>query len=1663
MKKFTKIFVAVLALAIVIGAVAMVAGAADVKDISLDVTEAMGENGSGKVVLTEDSSVALINVLSDLEIDLNGYTLYCDKEYAFNVCQEGVTLNITGEGAIKVDGAIAVSKLMYPVTVNIVGAIYENGVRVPSAPIMIEHTGKSNVSIVSTLMGNWNFENLDIVSTSREKVSFRAFFENNTGASGANFSFNSVKFNATAKNIHTENPGQFFASIAGLGTITIKNSGISTNQSGIWCGNATAVSATDTIISIEDSVFTAVPTYSTKTNYGIYGMFDTTDSKNISQGTVKITNSLFESSGRVFEFGMKCNEKVCIEVVNSIVKNPGQNGSADEELIARGVNMTVDATSCVGATDPVLSDRAVITGAVGTRTNIDPSLPVAILMPDGNSHYEAEGVTKSEAYTWVFDPVGNPDFPYVIAEVGAFNDGDVNYYWGFDNIESHRTKENEIGLLNNDGTNVAYKISSPYYSGTGMHFASKRGSLSEGTGDNNGYLRYWVNPLSTNPTATTRTFAQEASSSGTDPFFVIGTPQYPNAATFATGENRNRVVVVDFDFGTDSEYGYPELSIKSMSRTVNGANAQTGKGLTIHNDGTVENSLSDAKPVNLNPVGMWNHFTAVFYTDPVNAMGIMYLYINGEYVGYTDAYKWATNPENPEDITCIAGVRIDPMKSATHVVNSAFCIDNVVGRGYYEYQAEGERDAQDGETTGVYKPEEYLNITSPKQYMNSPFEIAGVSYEGEINELMAIATANNTCLNIKEDVIVETLITTNGAVMANGNTINYAPDSYGVDVKLKDGELYKYTFNEAYNSFALDYYWYTLGSDLNGVKDINNYIKTTVKVGQIPGYDFINPADADYENGLICSQNGWTTTLGGSAQELSFLSMSYVKNAMEDGGKVFMYPTYAGDTKMTAYIKTAEGPIKAFTNNADTLKGYIGLQDGQTLVLLDDLHITGNDVRWNRFSFEADIEAALGRPRDNNYSEQDLENMKAVAAEIGIDLNGYTVTLTEGGNFVGVDKNVIVNVYSSRPGARVYSRYEKNGKVAGLPLFVIVNGTEEKAEESFNTYNAYINVGTYGDIPGSNLLLEGGVLFEGKEGDNSTGMNVDGVTAIRAFSDSAAAVMTRFFDGAMYFTNTTIIGLTGDNLIDMKGYYGTAYDQGNPSTGRHGKYVNYYFNPYVSFDNCVLINQGTDDGKNHNLVGNNGDDKDYVNLSFKNTITNSRLNPSNYNKRTYIGPGVCTFKMDTAGYTIQSGVTIKQDYYGYITMEGADENGILKVRNPVISGGKVNDENYIYLVNTGVDPTGLVPAGAKVIKLPVITFASRTADDYVKVTYNNLLGEKMKEVTYVKGSRPNLSAINPPALTFNAIKLVPNGVWENYTDVLTEDVVMTPQYDIVSNITGINTSISLYSDLYVNLYVPAAYGDYITSIANGENVLATENVSLDGKDYIKVTVSVDADSLSDDIVFAISVVDGEYNTVLDVKVNMAEYASSILSGSYPEADKKLVYYMVAYAFEADKYFDKRTDKVLEAIVNEYKSVYAPEETVRNYNVLDTAAFAKAFEHVTINVDSSPYYVFKLKAGFVGTVTVTYGDNVKEYNCTAATNYIVVDALEVADFADSFTVSVNGTVNGTDASITSCDYNLDTFIQYHIDNSELNYKSIACMSLVEALYDFAQVAKEYSAQ
>ena len=181
-----------------------------------------------------------------------------------------------------------------------------------------------------------------------------------------------------------------------------------------------------------------------------------------------------------------------------------------------------------------------------------------------------------------------------------------------------------------------------------------------------------------------------------------------------------------------------------------------------------------------------------------------------------------------------------------------------------------------------------------------------------------------------------------------------------------------------------------------------------------------------------------------------------------------------------------------------------------------------------------------------------------------------------------------------------------------------------------------------------------------------------------------------------------------------------------------------------------------------------------------------------------------------------------------------------------------------------------------------------------------------------------------------------------------------------------------------------------------------------------------------------------------------------------------MYYMLTYANEAYKYFGNTAEnnETLAALLANYESAkgeYVADETYAG--AVEDTGLAGVFANATVDLGSAPKFVFTLKDGFAGTVTITYGhySNTVTYTVTAEdSRTITLTGMKAYNFSTDIIVNAEGTIGGETVKVENGMYNLDTFVKYHADNAATNEDSAKCLALLKAFYDYVTVANAYKA-
>ena len=1659
MKKLTKILTLLLAVALVCTGLALAVsasnGESETASYVVNGEAATGTLAEALAAADENTTVTLMGdctleetftVTKSLTVNLNGKKLVA-KTDAFVIGANDITFQIIGTGSMSLAGKLASAGADYSgFTVNVEGTEMTDG-------IDITHT---NSNIVSTYNGDWYFTNLDIVSTSNLAKGDAYFLNVRDPEVMANWKFKLVSFDSTSV-AYKNSCGNFVVNIAGGTNLNIYSSAFRTQNSGINAGHALNGGPVWGDINVSNSLISCVSRAVFKKdhrNYVLLGNdYKFTTGFDAQQdgfnGVMNIDNSTVECNSRIFSCGKV--DAATINMSDSTMRLVGIYGQDTAYAITRGDEVTLNLVgecAYVG----VAKSSSLSNPPVGTRSNLPKYLSN---LPSGT--------------VVAYDPYGNVEAPYVV--VNADDNMSPDYYmdYGFDTYDFTKnysadthTGNRDIRINNADPKPVTFEVGDTYWGPDktkGMQWDNKLGTITHVLSEESSYVKYWIPADPNNPNATTRKLA---ASDNTDTYFVMGLGSNGHSIhngthlTALSGENRKAVVVAEFEFATEADgVGYPYFAVVPQVRTNTDGGAVRSKAFAVTNAGNIVDSanLQDAPEVlpTLNAKGEWNRMSMVCYSDPANSKYLVYIYLNGEYMGWVPLVE----DTKTADYFYFQGIRLS-FANNSQKVNSNLFIDNVSLRAYTDYQFEGEMDSTYNEETGaynmdgVYFPENYIIGTPAQRSITPNVTVGGVPF-ADVNDALAYATSIGAVVDINSNTTLN--VTENGVINTNGYDVKLTSNSYGY---VTDGNYY--TFNENYQYTA---YFYT--GDLEKLNDgtytDEDFEKVVVKVGDYlnKGIVYTGDVNKNFTDMTVSgSQSGWVIDPTTTASVLpKFVTVEDLALA-DDNNVIYYYPSFAS-VSMSYYVKNAEGTVYAGDiSNEQALIDFQALKNGDTFVLLGDVNISKADT----------------------YFANTTDTTEQV---INIDLNGNTLSLSENGALVRVGSYTTLNVYSSKPGAMVNCVTFTGGKLYGNYAFVIDDPAVtamSALELADNVKSAKINVGTIEALgtDGSNMVIVAETALQGKIGDDDCRIVCDGVDiyAPTDLNSNTAVIDARLFNGEVYVKNALIVSFIKANVFNLTGFYEgnkPAKDaEGNEIelSNRQSGFENGIVTSYMEVENCIVVNKvsGMGDNNNDNIVGNNGDGSNaHKNLKLKNVVTAGRLNPSNGN-RTMVEGLVVAEKYDLSSNNNPYGenTVLLSKYNAPMTFDALDlgietVDGVLTVAICYYDAAEDRMVNYI---EYKLSNNGVAASGSNAYMLPVLAKGTSYESELVTVSWVDFAGEVIASESYIKGGKFNAKTnLTVEDVAGNVMSITWDGTFSAAPAYVTENITLIPGGIVSTNVTGIKANLSLYSDFNVNLYIPAAYMENIT--IEGYTLV---DVTIGDVDYKMITVTQACNETTDSIVVTLNITETingeEYTDTKVINYSVAAYANTVLSSETLESeDKVLAYYMVAYANAATAYVDGEANETLSAILENYSDYAAYEDEDGYADAVDVTNLSAVFSAVTVTLDPNPAYVLTVKDGFVGTVVVKYGNNERTYTIGANTKReIVIEGMKIYDFAEMLTITADGTVNGEAAVVTDGAYSLDTFAKYHSENAETDETSAAAMPLINALIDYANVAYVY---
>ena len=1638
MKKVTKVLLLLLSLSLVFtGLIVAVSASEDtvvpegatyvdengIQQITDDLAVALLEAGDGTTVTLIGDSVIdeTFTVTKNLTLDISDYSLTSELNSAFKVNSE-VNFKITGEGTVNVAGMLVenTTSKLENLSISVEGR---------NTGIKINHTGVMNGTLFYMSSGEWDYTNLDVTLNVGNTSGFRVNYgcEVSIFMTGVEVSsFGHTNMNATvvylSKNSYFElNYCSFdshggcvnFEAGAGLGSA---EPFIVVNGSNLKSSRSTSANKLHEI--------------------GVFGSYTKFD------GVIEVNDSYVEGSHRILLVNDNGTGKFIFN--NSILYHNGVVAQAfgrSPNLEIREGSVLVSATYLTTLNSHDIGDdgnpsRIVLYPGARIDASVFASITALNLVKsesvtdaDGNvidviNHYELTNKAEAVIRFPVFDGEGN-----VVDYVKPSESDDYTFL----HDASSNAEAPYVVVPITEDTESIYKLNS---NGC-FNGPIKADTLTEGfdngllyeAPDNTNHFTHYNNGSNNGGKATIGylegnhfwKFTSSGTVSSAAPCFMFGLAHGKGIC-----ETDYNVLVYEFDIATDAlEFAEATLTVHARG-DANGNSDFGGSSIRLTSDGTVKDASGN--PIIQLSSGEWHHVTVV--VDTTVEKGMAYYYVDGMFIQGNNAYK--------QNGAYLFGPRVNIDKDGiTRGAGNTILMDNVTVRAFGSKD-----DLAEGESfeTLTDKGLSYL-VNGGKTINNYPvysFVNIGGNKFTDIEDAILTGAEIGLAPTLNGDVLIPQTIRVNGLLYTGGYTIKLSDDSYLANVKNdRFGNSVSYEFAENLKNLTIDYKWF-IGdiSDPRDIEDEDKYIKVTYKVSDVPAIkespEYKKYTNIGQNSISVYSHIGWSTNpYSDTAIPIVPITLS---QAVNNAGKVVtLYPVfgYVDYKDYTYAVLDSEGNFDHAGKNAvlygSQMRENMQLDYGETLVILSDV------VR-----FAASFTTLKTNDCEKVYN---------------IDLNGHRILVdprdADGGYAKKIDgmfrpsEGETFNIYSSREGATVDMYGYKDIKVQ-------INDTNKETTDDWsNDYNiscgalvvitknnSTVNIGdcTVNGVTykGSNLTVNtDNVVRVENQADDTSSVNIGGVNIVRKTNHYEAMFLAGRASSKINVKNSTIVLAAGGYLV------------GNLQE------ADAYLSK-ISFEGCTVITleNGAD------LISRNKNDNTII---FKNFVTNGTLNKAEGNAVAYAGTVAYKNELKTPlGYTVAKYNTPMESLGAY---EGETVTFTYLVSNGERKGPIIEKPVVVSLFGSY---TG---EGTEISKSNcIVTKASQT----VNVTFAGLGTNDAITETYAVGAEVLAPEIE--SYSYEYVTLVHNGKFDTeLPDYIEDDMIFTPAYDVIANISGVKISMSLSENLGINVYIPAEYADMMIGATANGNEKEFVKVEKDGESYLVVTYFVEPQNATENVEFVIKVKEGELVGNATVCISIASYAEKILSGEYTEEDKTLVYATVNYANESANFVYGKHDAALSELIKNYAEYAGKKESNYEGAVAETGLSA-AFIRATVRLGSAPAYVFTLKTGFIGTVTVTLGEKTFTYTVDEPKDRtIVVDGLTAYELAETLTVTVEGKVGDADVSVTEGKYNIATFANNYNAKVESIDPVIAtpeeeaylkAYSLSEALYSYVTLAKAY---
>ena len=618
-----------------------------------------------------------------------------------------------------------------------------------------------------------------------------------------------------------------------------------------------------------------------------------------------------------------------------------------------------------------------------------------------------------------------------------------------------------------------------------------------------------------------------------------------------------------------------------------------------------------------------------------------------------------------------------------------------------------------------------------------------------------------------------------------------------------------------------------------------------------------------------------------------------------------------GDTEIPKYkIIYPDGSEYVSYVAIDMYDDSLAAPAGSTFVLLSDLYQSASFIAKHRAPLDdADILTDTYRDRSDDCMSI-YHSAPAVYAEDGslirdvlnFDFAGHTVFSDYKGDnnfFTATGESAVLNVYSSKPGARLMLFQEKSTSSGS------VLGTSS---------GATVNLGDYLDENGE-IVYPGENLSTYSAGGFSLGsgvtMNIMGITMYRVGTDHVAYYNISGNNSVMNFTRARAFGVGRYLQIacrEDKDREGTTY------------------NNVVTFEDCIISNIGSPSVVTGAFFRYMADDNK---IYFKNTVfdtvsftcekyfshsglmdTEGNIKFPNARTAVISFDEKCSYNQlpDVKSMKDKAEDSVKFAMFQFPELaEGYGERGS-GVPEYILSDGLITDVYCMEIAADQLTDDGFLDleihdllAGwddlSGMFTLPYAGYE----DDVVEVTweYNGVTSEPE---LWLKGENPTPYTINVPRDTeyikYNTLKVYEEGNYAFYT--------VTPEVNL-----SVKVNFTLGDKTYINVYVPVyedfAINDLIYRMSVGGTVTKVndiieneEIVEIDGQSYYKIVTPIEYSRLTDKIVFTIDVPNSSKTAkafTITKRIEFTSIMKDYIEGDGTESFKKSIGDVLYYIYK----------------------------------------------------------------------------------------------------------------------------------------------------------------------